>query len=126
MAKILIIDDDHDLVEATQVVLESAGYDVAFAHTRESGLAAILDGKPDLILLDVMMELEDDGFVVAQEVRKQGIKTPIIMLSNISRVLGMKFGADSEMVPVDEFTEKPLEPKKLIALVEKYLTKKGV
>lgn len=125
MAKVLIIDDDHDLVEATQVVLESAGYEVAFAHTRESGLQAILDGKPDLILLDVMMEREDDGFVVAQDVRKRGIETPIIMLSNISRVLGMKFGADKEMVPVNEFSDKPLEPKKLIALVEKYLGKKG-
>ncbi|RJO74423.1 MAG: DNA-binding response regulator [Myxococcales bacterium] len=121
MAKILMIDDDRDLVDATRIVLESKGYQVFAAYNRSEGQKAVQTLKPDLILLDVMMEMEDDGFVLAQDLRRQGVNTPIIMLTNIGKVLGMEFGRDDEMAPVNEFTEKPLEPRKLLALVQKYV-----
>lgn len=120
MAKVLIIDDDQDLVEVMSLVLAKAGYQIVTANNKGDGKAAFERENPDVILLDVMMESEDDGFVLAQELRKEGHKTPIIMLTNVSRVLGMEFGKDDEMVPVDEFTEKPLPPDKLLALVKKY------
>jgi len=123
MWKILVIDDDLDLVEVTKIVLEKNGFKVASANDRVSGMDAVLAEKPDLILLDVMMDEDDDGIVLAQDIRRKGIKTPIIMLSNINAVSGMKFGADSEMVPVNEFVEKPIKPDVLIGKIKALLGK---
>ncbi len=121
MAKVLIVDDDRDLVEVMSLILDKEGYEVVSASNRDDGMIAVKEDKPDVILLDVMMDYEDDGFVMAQELRKGGCKTPIIMLTNVSRVTGMDFGVDDEMVPVDEFAEKPLPPQALLALVRKYV-----
>ena len=121
MAKILIVDDDLDVVEVGRVILEGEGYQVVTANNREDGMAAVKAEKPNLILLDVMMEREDDGFVMAQDLRRAGNNTPIIMMTNVSKVFGREFGADSEMVPVNEFVEKPVDPQTLKALVKKHL-----
>ena len=121
MAKILIIDDDRDLVEQTKIVLESAGYEVASAGNREEGMAAVESESPDLILLDVMMENEDDGIVIAQNLRKGGNKTPIIMLTNVGKVMGVDFGKDDDMVPVNEFVEKPIDPETLKQKIKELL-----
>ncbi len=121
MAKILIVDDDHDLVETMRLVLEKNEFTVAAAHNRPDGIAAVEAEKPDLIILDVMMEQDDDGFVVAQTLRKKGINTPIIMLTNINKAMGFTFGKDAEMVPVNEFLEKPIDPIKLLGKVKELL-----
>ncbi len=121
MAKILIVDDDLDVVEVGRVILEGEGYQVVTANNREDGMAAVKAENPNLILLDVMMEREDDGFVMAQDLRRAGNNTPIIMMTNVSKVFGRQFGADSEMVPVNEFVEKPVDPQTLKALVKKHL-----
>jgi DNA-binding response OmpR family regulator len=121
MAKILIIDDDRDLVDITRIILEKEGYEVISASNPDDGWDAAQTEKPDAILLDVMMDAEDDGFVLAQKLRKEGFKTPIIMLTNVARVTGLDFGIDDEMVPVDEYAEKPLSPKNLLALVRKHV-----
>jgi DNA-binding response OmpR family regulator len=114
MAKILVIDDDRDLVETTRIVLEKEGFKVITAHNRRDGFTSVKAEKPDLILLDIMMEEDDDGMVLAQQIRKEGIQTPIIILSNINRVSGMTFGKDAEMLPVNDFIEKPIVPAKLV------------
>ena len=118
MAKILIVDDDQDLVETIKAVLEANGYETAIAHNRKDGMTAADSIKPDLIILDVMMEEVDDGFTMAQDLRKKGFKTPILMLTSVSQVSGMDFGQDNEMVPVDAFEEKPIKPDKLLAKVK--------
>ncbi len=120
MAKVLIVDDDRDLVDVTRLILEREGYEVVSASNPDDGWEAVREEEPDVILLDVMMDSEDDGFVLAQNLRKDGCKVPIIMLTNIGRVTGLDFGIDEEMVPVDEYAEKPLLPKNLLALVRKY------
>lgn len=89
MAKktIMIIDDDPDLVEATKVVLEQAGYAVASSLNAPKGLERIRQGGIDAILLDVMMARDTEGFHVAQELRADpktaGI--PIVMLTSVGR-----------------------------------------
>ncbi len=125
MPKILIIDDDPDVVEFTSIVLEKEGYEVVSASNAVDGKRAIKEEKPDLIILDVMMEQPDDGFVLAQEARADGIRTPILMLTSVGKAFGMEFGKDDEMVPVDDFAEKPLEPAVLLAKVKKLLEKEG-
>jgi DNA-binding response OmpR family regulator len=121
MAKILVVDDDPDIVEAIGLVLRAVGHEVASANNRPDGMAAVEREKPDLLILDVMMEEQDDGFAMAVDLRKKGFKKPILMLSSISKVTGFQFGTDAEIVPVDVFEEKPIDPKHLQAKVEALL-----
>lgn len=123
MQKILVIDDDPDFIEITKVHLEGAGYEVCSANNRPAGLKAVQDEKPELVILDVMMDSEDDGFVLAQDLRKKGFKTPIIMLTSVGSVSGLQFDRDDEMVPVDVFLQKPVEPETLLGKVKELLGK---
>lgn len=123
MAKILVVDDDRDLVETIKTVLESKGYEVVVANSRSEGMSAQESNSPDLIILDVMMEEADDGFTMAQDLRRKGVQTPILMLTSVGKTLGMDFGKDNEMVPVDEYEEKPIKPEKLLSKVEELLGK---
>lgn len=118
MSKILIVDDDPDIVDSVGLVLKAEGYTVASATSREEAMRAVETEKPDLIILDVMMEQPDDGFVVAQDLRHKGLKTPIIILSSIGHVTGYKYGRDAEVAPVDEFVSKPIAPQALLAKVK--------
>ena len=120
MALIAVIDDDPDIVDASSLVLKSKGYDVVTATNPEDGYKIIMQKKPDLIILDVMMDEPDDGFFMAQKLRKEKIKTPILMYTSVSKAIGMDFGK-SEMVPVDDFVEKPISPEELIAKVANLL-----
>jgi DNA-binding response OmpR family regulator len=123
MAKILIVDDDPDITFATELFLKKAQHQVRTAGNRESGMQAVDDWNPDLIILDVMMEQPDDGIAMAQELRRQGCETPILMLTSVSKVTGFSYGEDKELVPVDAFFEKPIEPDKLVKKVDELLTR---
>lgn len=121
MPKILVIDDDPDICEAINLILGNEGFDVASASNKEDGYSSATMNNPDLVILDVMMVQPDDGFVLAQELRQAGYTKPILMLTNVSHVTGMPFDRDDEMVPVDEFHEKPISPAKLIEAVRRLL-----
>lgn len=122
MSLIAVIDDDPDILEASTLVLNSKGYKVITASNPKDGYDIVKKNSPDLIILDVMMDEPDDGFFLAQKFRKENIKTPIIMYTSVSKSIGMDFG-QSDMVPVDEFVEKPISPDQLISKVEKFLKK---
>jgi DNA-binding response OmpR family regulator len=94
---------------------------VATADSRTAGREAVVKRQPELIILDVMMDEPDDGFVLAQELRRTGVETPILMLTSISKVTGKEYGRDSEFVPVNEFFTKPISRDSLIAAVERLL-----
>ena len=125
MPKILIVDDDTDFVEAVKMVLESNGYEVVSAHSREEGMQSIQTTNPDLMILDVMMDSPDDGFTMAHDIRKKGFGKPILMLSSVSKVTGMSFDKDADLVPVDAFEEKPIRPEKLLNQVKTLLSAEG-
>jgi CheY-like chemotaxis protein len=129
MPKILIIDDDPDIVEAMKVVLESKNYEVAIAKSGKEGLQRARQLKPDLIILDVMMESVDKGFEVARDLKEDNNckDIPILMLTAIKEKIGLGFekeAGDPEWLPVDDYCEKPLEPGKLIEKVEMLLKRK--
>ncbi len=124
MAKILFIDDDPDIVEAGTIVLQSAGHQVVAAHDRAAGMAAVKAHDPDLIILDVMMQEPDDGIAMAVDLRKAGFRKPILMLTSLSKVVGYSYGREDDVVPVDEFQEKPIEPSALVAKVNELLAAK--
>jgi len=125
VAKILIVDDDHDMVEASRIVLERDGHSVESASSVDEGLRKLAEVGPDLLILDVMMQEPDDGLRFARQVRRDGNDLPILMLTSVNRALGIQIGKDEEMVPVDEFLEKPLDPATLTAKVTELLEAKG-
>jgi DNA-binding response OmpR family regulator len=124
MAKILIVDDDPDITFATGLFLKKAQHEVLTASNRVDGMKAIDDENPDLIILDVMMEQADDGIAMAQELRRQGCETPILMLTSVGKVTGFTYDEDQEMVPVNAFFEKPIQPDLLVEKVNELLATK--
>lgn len=123
MSKILIVDDDPDIQEACRLVLEREGYEVDCASSRAEGKKKIGEAEPDLLILDVMMEEPDDGLIMARELRKTGFSAPIIMLTSVNAAMGLQIDRDDEIVPVEIFQSKPVEPKKLVEEVRSLLSK---
>jgi DNA-binding response OmpR family regulator len=127
MAKILVIDDDCDLVAAISTVLEAKGYDVSSASNKEEGMAKIREIKPDLAILDVMMTTWQDGFEMAREIKgDDDLKNiPILMLTGVGDKTGMDFkseAGDDEWLPVDVFLDKPVKSDVLLAEIERLLS----
>jgi DNA-binding response OmpR family regulator len=122
MAKILIVDDDPDVVDATEMFLKKEGHEVATASSRNEGMQKVQEFAPELLILDCMMEEVDDGMVMARELRSQGFSAPILMLSSIGKVLGQDFDKDDEILPVNEFVEKPVDPRVLMEKVSAALS----
>lgn len=121
MAKILLVDDDRDFVEINKMILEKEGYQIIVGYNPTEGFELLTKEKPDLLILDVMMVEPDDGFAMAQKIRREKIDVPMIMLTSVSKVTGMKFDKDEEMVTVNEFIEKPVAKEKLLEAVKKYI-----
>lgn len=122
MTLIVVIDDDPDILDASSLVLKSKGYNVITTTNPNDGYKLIKEKKPNLIILDVMMDEPDDGFFLAQKLRKEKITTPILMYTSVSKAIGMDFGKN-EMVPVDDFVEKPISPEELVEKVTALLQK---
>ena len=125
-AKILLVDDDPDFVEATKVVLESKPYKVITALSGGEGLKKAREEKPDLVLLDIIMP-GVDGFQVCQQLKKdpQLAQIPVIMITSFSEKymessLGVSQGLTLE---AEDFIDKPVAPAELLIRVEKWLKK---
>lgn len=122
MPLIVIIDDDVDIVEASRLILQSRGFSVLSANNPNAGYQLIKEKNPDLVILDVMMDEPDDGFFLAQKLRREKNNVPILMYTSVSKTIGFEFGA-SDMVPVNDFVEKPISPDQLIEKVNLLLNK---
>jgi DNA-binding response OmpR family regulator len=127
-AKILLIDDDPDFVQATRKVLESKPYEVVVAYNGEDGLQKTRDEKPDLILLDIIMPLSD-GFTVCEEIKgnPEFAGIPVLMITSFSQRIGQTTLAVSRgfTLEAEDYIDKPIKPADLLARVEKQLQKKG-
>ena len=131
--KILIIDDDPDVALATRLCLEAADYEVTEARNSVDGLAQVKSEQPDLIILDVMMATATEGFQTALTLRSPDPASeyvefsaiPIIMLTSIHQTTPMRFGPDDDYLPVDEFIDKPIDPKTFIESVDRLLANRG-
>jgi len=115
--RILLVDDDADLVKVMKGALESKAYDVVVAYNGQEGLTKAKKDKPDLVVLDIMMPVVD-GFIFASEFRKDPslAKVPVLALSSFSESLGQPFPFE-----VSEYIRKPIKPKDLVAKVEEFL-----
>ena len=124
MAKILIVDDDADLVEAMKVVLEGNGFEVLSAYEGDEGFELAERERPDLIILDVMMKTKDEGFQVSYKLKHDPelSKIPILLLTSIGRETGFTFGKeDEDYLVAEDFAEKPIKPGELLQRVKRLL-----
>jgi CheY-like chemotaxis protein len=131
MAKILMIDDDPDIVTAIRIPLEATGYDFFVASSGAEGLEKIKEQKPDLIILDVMMETATEGFQLAHKLRDRSPDAefaaykdiPILVLTAIHTTTPLRFAPDEDYLPVDAFLDKSADPDELLAKVDELLQK---
>ncbi len=123
--KILIVDDDKDYSESLMLMLESYGYIVEQAYNIREGKASIINEKPQLIILDVMMEKMTDGFDLCRELKaNQALSSiPILMLTAITDKTGIKYSLeeDSEYLPADDYISKPISFSDLISKAERLI-----
>jgi len=125
-AKILLVDDDVDFVEATKTILESKPYEVIVAYEGEEGLRKAREENPDLILLDIIMPVKD-GFTAAEQLKNdpQLSKIPVLVLTSFTArgrqtSLAVSRGLTLE---TEDYIDKPISPEELLARVGKYLKK---
>jgi CheY-like chemotaxis protein len=127
--KILIVDDDVDLVDSLAQALIQNGYSIARAHSAGEGLRRLLAEKPDLVILDVMMETDTAGFEMAYQVRNRRTHSryaefrdvPIILLTAINQATNSRFSLnekDSFLPNVNDFVTKPFRMDELIEKVK--------
>ena len=121
MPRILVVEDEPAIAVCLQGDLRLEGYDVEVAADGESAVARAREGPFDLILLDVMLP-KKDGFEVCRELRRGGVRTPIILLTarteEAEKVLGLELGAD-------DYVTKPFSPKELRARIKAMLRRAG-
>jgi CheY-like chemotaxis protein len=131
MPKILMIDDDPDIVMATRIPLEANGYEFYVAYSSSEGLEKIKEVNPDLIILDVMMETATEGFHLSLKLRDRSPDSayaayrhiPILMLTAVHTTTPLRFAPDEDYLPVDVFLDKSADPDELLAKIEELLKK---
>ncbi len=129
MAKILVVDDDPDVVMSTRLCLEAEGHEVIEAKNGTECLARIRTQRPDLIILDVMMDTTTEGFQISLMLRSEDPTSeyyafrdiPILILTSIHSTTSMRFGPTEDYLPVEEFVDKPIDPDDLVQKVKTLL-----
>ncbi|HNX25757.1 MAG TPA: response regulator [Spirochaetota bacterium] len=117
--KILVIDDDPDILESISAVLSSEGFNVLTAIDGKEGVEKFKKEKPDLVLCDMMMERVDAGSKVAELIRKADSKTPVYLLSSIGNATASNISVAD--LGFNGVLQKPVDPDTLIAQIKKAL-----
>lgn len=119
--KILVVDDDIDVLETRKIVLEHNNYEVVTATNVKVAEEILKTNGINLIILDVMMENDSDGFNFAQKLKnnEKTNKIPIIMATAVNQRTKFKFNIeeDGDFLPVEKFMEKPIDPDDLIVTI---------
>lgn len=125
MATILIVDDDPDFVNATQLVLEKEGYRTESAGGGKEGYQRAREIHPDLIILDVMMDSVLDGVSITRKLHEDEAtqQIPVIMVTSIANTDYADLFPTDEYIHIAAFLSKPVDPDKLLAKVRRNLKK---
>lgn len=124
--KILLIDDDQDLLRSIQVTLESQGFSVKTAKDGDSGYTMMTNDPPDLLVLDVMMKTNLEGYYLLHKIKKNKlfISLPIILLTGMADEMGVNLASgvdDDGLFPNVHFQDKPIDPMQLAQMIEDLL-----
>lgn len=125
--KILLVDDDPDILEQTKVMLESRGYNVVTADSSDGAWKMFNQEKPDAVLLDLIMEEHDSGFVLSYKIKKDdyGMNIPVMVLTSATYVTGFKFDSSTteerEWLKCDAVLNKPVNIDDLVKRLDSFL-----
>ncbi|MBN1755435.1 response regulator [bacterium] len=129
--KIMIVDDDPDYVIATQTILKRNAFDCICAYSGRESLERLRKARPDLILLDIMMESDNAGIEVVNQLRDQSqgsafkdySKIPILIISSLDDIEGTQIQEllKSGLLPVNDFLRKPVPPDQLLDKIKQLI-----
>lgn len=127
--KILLVDNDVDFIDLNKAVLENNGFDVVVAYSGAEGLDRVRFERPNLVVLDLMMEKHDTGFGFAKAMKADPTTkdTPILMLTAVGSETGMDFSQelDGYWMKTDDYANKPLLPEDLVKKIKELLARSG-
>lgn len=122
---IVLVDDDHDFLYQHRIALEQAGYAVVTADNRKSAEEIIAANRPDLVVMDLMMDEQDTGFALCYQIKKLYPDLPVIMVSGVTSETGLSFNAATDeernWIKADSLLAKPIRFEQLVAEVKHYL-----
>ena len=122
---ILLVDDDFDYLFQQKIYLESWGYKVLTADSRGEAEELLERTKPDLAILDLMMEEDDSGFILSYKLKIKYPDVPVIISTAVSSETGMTFGIGSDeekkWIRADRYIEKGMRPEQLKMEIQKLL-----
>jgi DNA-binding response OmpR family regulator len=125
LKKILVVDDDPDILEQMEIVLKANGYDVTTASSAANAEELLIASQPDLAILDLMMEQMDSGFVLCHQIKKLYPNMPIIMMTAVCASTGMSFDIKTpeakSWIKADCVLDKPVRTEELLNSVRKLL-----
>ncbi|NOR44997.1 MAG: response regulator [Candidatus Delongbacteria bacterium] len=116
--KVLIVDDAIDFITAYKAYLEANGFAVISANSGKSGMEKLENEKPDIVILDVMMETPDSGFEFMNKMKEKNLTTPVILSSSIAKASQSNF--DMSSLGIKVVMQKPLDLDELVEQVKKY------
>ncbi len=121
--KILMVDDDVDLLQIFKPFLEKAGYDVVTANDSVEGFELFKSTKPDAVFVDLAMEHFDSGFVLCHRIKSlpEGKSVPVIIMTAASHETGIRFSTQTEeerkWIEADDYLDKPVPARELLAYI---------
>lgn len=122
---ILIVDDDIDYLTQLEMQVRGLGYDVITAESQKEGEKVVAGHKPDLAIVDLMMENKDSGFILCYKMKKQYPDMPVIIASAVTAETGLNFTVETEndrqWIKADKFLEKGIRTDQLEREINKLL-----
>jgi redox-sensing transcriptional repressor len=116
---VMVIDDDIDIVNSYKAIIEASGFRVSYAQNGEDGMKMVTKEQPDLIVLDIMMEKPDSGFIFLNELREKGLSIPVILCSSIAKATANIL--DVNQLNIKTILQKPVDLEELVNKIKKYL-----
>jgi len=113
---ILYVDDDPDYLDTVRTILEANGYEMVEARTAEEGIHHFKETRPDLVIVDLMMEEVDSGTSLVKELKLAGADVPIYMLSSVGDNLNLT--TDFTALGLDGVFQKPIDPDTLLTVLK--------
>ncbi len=130
ITNVLVVDDDPDVVEQLTVTLKSDGCKVFAGHSQQEAEDLLLTVRPDVAILDLMMEQMDSGFVLCHYLKKLYPDTPVIILTSVTAATGLTFSTSSTdakaWIKADRVLDKPVRPEQIKAEVRRLLGRSKV
>jgi len=118
---VLLADDDPDFLDMHSAVLRHKGYEVIAVDSGAAALKQLTDKKPDLVILDVMMERFDTGFTTCKEIKEIYPDLPVILLTSIGAQTGLEFSSNEDVLKItgaNLLLDKPISPKLFLQQIE--------